>query len=149
MAGVRCLRWLLSTYVLAQGFYYSIIIKNIECPGCNALSLSSAESYFVDEIVNHGFGLLQLLGGAKRGYEIFKNFMVPGLRYSGITVTNGRFGVKVVFEKIINPVSEGIGLERPGDFQVQQFARGLQAGLAVFKVRPFDSIVAPQPQPVI
>ena len=105
--------------------------------------------YFVDEIVNHGFGLLQLVGGVKRGHKIFKNFIVPGSGYSGISVMDGRFGVKVVFEKIINPIGNGVFLKRPGDFQVQQFARGLQAGQAVFKVRPFDSIVAPQAQPVI
>ncbi len=33
--------------------------------------------------------------GVKRGHKIFKNFIVPGPGHGGITVIDGRFGVKV------------------------------------------------------
>ncbi len=48
-------------------------------------------------MVNHGFSLSQLVGGVKLGHKIFKNFIVPGPGHSGITVIDGRFGVKVQF----------------------------------------------------
>ncbi|MEE8429885.1 MAG: hypothetical protein V3S16_01400 [Candidatus Desulfatibia sp.] len=72
------------------------------------MSLNSAENYFVDEMVNHGFSLLRLVGGVKRGHKIFKNFIVPGPGYGGITVIDGRFSVKVQFPQLgdsIKPIS--------------------------------------------